>query len=206
MFPLVNSRFQGKARRSIFRSTLSYIVVVGLCMMTFAMPAQANDNAVPASHAPAPTLFSSGLNADASPNLTAERPIPAPRWTLLQKDFARGTTPALANFAAGASSSPEPAALATFPLPRPVPASPFAAPAMPQNSSGSGHRGLWLALGISGIVVAAVGVAAYVGEQHALCSGPNPGSGCNEVKTAGLVLMPVGAAMAVVGFVMHARH
>ncbi|MFZ0039145.1 MAG: hypothetical protein WAK91_17100 [Candidatus Acidiferrales bacterium] len=181
---------------------MACILTVGICILVFESPTLANDNAVPARETPSPTLFGAG----AAPHLMAEQPMPAPRWTLLPKDFARGMSPALSTFAAVASSPVEPTALAVIPVLRPAPASPFAAAAMPQSSSGSGHRGLWLALGISGIVVAAVGVAAYVGEQHALCSGPNPGSGCNEVKTAGLVLMPVGAAMAVVGFVMHARH
>jgi hypothetical protein len=179
------------------------ILTVGLCMLTFAMPAQASDNAVRAYQVPPTTR----INTSAIPNLPAEQPAPHSRWSLLPKDFAQAPNSALLNFAPVLARSAEPAVLAAYSLPRPEPAAPFAAANANGSSLGSGH-GYWLALGIAGVIVAAAGVVAYAGSRSNafFCGGSNPSGGCNEVRTTGLVLMPVGAAMAVTGFVMRFRH
>jgi len=202
MLPGTNSASRENVPRLTAQNFLICVLTVGLCMLTFAMPAHANDNAVRAYQVPATTK----LNTISIPSLTVEQPAPHPRWSLLPKDFAQTPNPALSNFPPMLSASAEPTDPTNYLLPRPAPAAAFVADAAAGSSSGSGH-GHWLLLGIYGVVVAGVGTLLYAGSRIGfVCAAPDPSSGCNEAKTAGLVLIPVGAVMAVTGFVMRFRH
>jgi hypothetical protein len=199
---------------SIMRSATACILASTVCALNFPTVASADDRTVASTHASAQLRFDPQPNRtmipeseDASPRLTL---VPEPSWLTSAPAssnlplFSRTAAPARLAIYSLAVSAPlfaPPRAL------RPLAAGPrMNATALPRSSSGSGH-GHWLALGVTGLVVAGVGAVAYAGEQASICGGArNPGQGCSEVKTAGLVLMPVGGAMAVVGFVMHSRH
>lgn len=183
---------------SLGQSAIVWVVVVGLCALNFPARADANDSGFAASTA----LTHLRLWPQADPGPIVDRPTVASRWNLLPEPSWL-LPPAPPKFlASGKDAEATRFANYSFAIPSPVPAARVAVPANP--SSG---RGRWLALGIAGIVVAAVGAVAYVGERDSICGGSSSGSrGCSEVKTVGLVLMPVGGVMAVVGFVMHSRH
>lgn len=74
--------------------------------------------------------------------------------------------------------------------------------AFPPSPSHSGRKA-WLALGIAGIVVAGIGVGTYAAGESGVCSNSYPSNGCHTTRDVGLALMPVGAVMAVVGFVKY---
>ncbi len=61
------------------------------------------------------------------------------------------------------------------------------------------HHGLGVALAIVGTATLAVGVAAYALGEIDICANEHSG-GCEETRNAGLVLMPVGAGVAITGF------
>jgi hypothetical protein len=69
----------------------------------------------------------------------------------------------------------------------------------------SPHHGLGVALAIVGSTALAVGVAAYTLGGLDICANQKSG-GCKEARDAGLVLMPVGGAVAVTGFVLVFHH
>ena len=69
----------------------------------------------------------------------------------------------------------------------------------------SPHHGLGVALAIVGSTALAVGVAAYAISGIDICANAKSG-GCKETRDAGLVLMPVGGAVAVTGFVLVFQH
>ena len=77
--------------------------------------------------------------------------------------------------------------------------------ALPQSSPTSRNK-LWLALGIGGVVVVGVGAATYGLGHQGVCSNGYPSNGCHTTRTVGLVLMPVGGAMAVAGFAKYFHH
>ena len=70
---------------------------------------------------------------------------------------------------------------------------------MPATKTKAQHHGLGVALAIVGTAALVSGVALFATEQSiGVCS---PSShGCSEAKDAGLVLMPVGAGIAITGF------
>jgi hypothetical protein len=61
------------------------------------------------------------------------------------------------------------------------------------------HHGLGVALAIVGTAALVSGVALFATEQSIGLCGPSS-HGCSEAKDAGLVLMPVGAGVAITGF------
>lgn len=61
------------------------------------------------------------------------------------------------------------------------------------------HHGLGVALAVVGTAAVAVGIAAYALGGADICANQKSG-GCKEARDAGLVLMPVGGAVAVTGF------
>lgn len=69
----------------------------------------------------------------------------------------------------------------------------------PAAKTRSPHHGLGVALAIVGTATLAVGVAAYALGGIDICANEHSG-GCKEARDAGLVLMPVGAGVAVTGF------
>jgi hypothetical protein len=74
------------------------------------------------------------------------------------------------------------------------------APAKPPTAkTKSPHHGLGVALAIVGTAALVSGIALFATEQSiGFCS---PSShGCSEAKDAGLILMPVGAGIAITGF------
>jgi hypothetical protein len=75
----------------------------------------------------------------------------------------------------------------------PPPSPPAAAKTKPQ------HHGLGVALAVVGSAALAVGIAAYALGGGDFCGNEQSG-GCKEARDAGLVLMPVGAGVAVTGF------
>jgi hypothetical protein len=200
--------------RSIMRSATACILACTLCALNFPASASADERAVASTHASAQLRF----NPQRNRTLIPESEDAPPRWTLVPEPSWLTSAPVSSNLPAFGRTA-VPARLATYSLAVSAPlfapprasgslaAEPrMSAAALPQSSSGSGH-GHWLALGVTGLVLAGVGAVAYAGEQGSICGGArNPGQGCSEVKTAGLVLMSVGGAMAVAGFVMHSRH
>jgi hypothetical protein len=75
-----------------------------------------------------------------------------------------------------------------------------APPAQPRAvKTKSPHHGLGVALAIVGSAALAVGVAAYALGDMDICANEKSG-GCHEARDAGLVLMPVGAGVAITGF------
>ena len=171
------------------------MLVCGLCVLT--LPAPAFAEGVPATFAENafPTHF-----AVADFSLGRQAAIPAHIFAPRQSHLL--TVPSKLNFEAfgtNASVRLETPALAIV---APVYAVPRAALPAP---SGSSHKG-WLALGIAGLVVAGVGAGAYAAGHSGICGGSYPSAGCQRTRDVGLALMPVGAVMAVAGFVMHARH
>jgi hypothetical protein len=77
--------------------------------------------------------------------------------------------------------------------PTDAPAKPPAAKTKPP------HHGLGVALAIVGTATLAVGIAAYALGGIDICANEHSG-GCQEARDAGLILMPVGAGVAVTGF------
>lgn len=69
----------------------------------------------------------------------------------------------------------------------------------PAAKTRSPHHGLGVALAIVGTATLAVGIAAYALGGIDICANEHSG-GCKEARDAGLVLMPVGAGVAVTGF------
>jgi uncharacterized membrane protein len=61
------------------------------------------------------------------------------------------------------------------------------------------HHGLGIALAVVGSVALAVGITAYALGGGDFCGNVKYG-GCQEARDAGLVLMPVGAGVAITGF------
>ncbi len=61
------------------------------------------------------------------------------------------------------------------------------------------HHGLGVALAIVGSAALGVGVAAYAISGIDICANAKSG-GCKETRDAGLILMPVGAGVAITGF------
>ncbi|MFZ0037098.1 MAG: hypothetical protein WAK91_06740 [Candidatus Acidiferrales bacterium] len=202
MFPLMNSRLTGV--RAIGRGAMACIITVGPCMMIFAMPAQANDNAVPAYQLPATSLINSGNSSGNSPNLTTEPPAPAPRWTLLPRDFSEAKTLEVPSVTAPAFSyaatAPSPKGLALSP-------EPSLAPNTNGQSEGGGH-GHWLLPTITGGVLAGVGTYITVRAHNANCSNLSSEGQtiCGGIKTGGIVLIPVGGALVALGMWMRFRH
>lgn len=208
----ISFRANRRALDSVARSAISCILICCLLALNFAARANADDHSAPLPH-PSTQLRFDSQNI---PSI-ATQPATSPRWTLLpEPSWLTPLPPATAKFLpAGRVDQLErlandPLAGSSLPFASPRFSGPLSAaremkpPAEPPSSSGSG-RGRWLALGIAGLVVAGAGAVAYAGERSVCSSGTNS-SGCNEVKTAGLVLMPVGAIMAVVGFVKYSRH
>lgn len=197
---------------SLVRSATACVLVLTLCALTFPMAASADEHNIASPYAWMQVRFDSPVTWTWIPQNQAA----SPRWTLLPEPSWLTVAPSSSNFLSSGRTA-ESARLAdssfahlapTFVLTHAVlvTAEPQMQHAMPQSSSESGH-GHWLALGVVGLVVAGVGAVAYAGEQESICGGSrSPGKGCSEVKTAGLVLMPVGAVMAVVGFVKYAHH
>lgn len=64
----------------------------------------------------------------------------------------------------------------------------------------------WLVLGIIGVGVAAVGVFAVAKNTHSSCQNQILSNVCNDVHTAGEIMVPAGAAVAVTGFYLAFRH
>ncbi len=202
MFSLISSR--STEVRAIGRGAMACILTVGLCMLIFAMPAQANDNAVPAYQVPATSLINSGNSSGTMPNLATEQPAPAPRWTLLPKDFSdakmlevpNATSPAFSY----AATAPSPKGLAPSP-------EPSLAPNMNGQSEGGGH-GHWLLPTITGGILAGVGTYITVRAHNANCSNLNSEGQtiCGGIKTGGIVLIPVGGALVALGMWMRFRH
>jgi hypothetical protein len=78
--------------------------------------------------------------------------------------------------------------------------------AVPSPGSARSGRGKWLALGIGGVAVAGIGGVAYaIGHDSSNgCAAPT-GRTCNDLSKAGEIMIPIGAVMAVTGFVMRFR-
>jgi hypothetical protein len=75
-----------------------------------------------------------------------------------------------------------------------------AAPAQPRAvKTKSPHHGLGVALAIVGSAALVSGIALFATEQSIGVCGPSS-HGCSEAKDAGLILMPVGAGVAITGF------
>jgi len=201
MFPMLNLRLKGKALRAIGRGAMACTLTVGLCLMIFAIPAQAaNDNAVTAYQPPATSLINTGT----TPNPAAEQPAPAPRWTLLPQGFAQPTTPDNSSVTAPAFSyaetAPATAALALNPEPSMV-------PNMNGSSSDNGH-GHWLAPVIAGGILAGIGTYITIRAHNANCSSIGSSEGqsiCGGIKTGGLVMIPVGGALVALGMWLRFR-
>lgn len=187
-------------RKSAARSAIAWILVCGLCALNLPTPAQASNGETTLPRASSYSHFV----ASTAPDSTPARPAAALRWAPSAEPFpvARPATnfhlhefdvnPARVNVARYSLIGPS----RIYALPR--------AP-LPPSSSGSGRKA-WLALGIAGIVVVGIGAGAYAAGRTSFCSGPGKSAGCDRTRDIGLALMPVGGAMAVVGFVMHARH
>jgi len=179
------------------RSAIVWTLVCGLCALNFPPPARANEGS---------TLLPERLEAVGVQPAARSRirgGATALRWTLLPKA-------SLAPAPVIPSSQPEtvtPARLAEYSLLRPVRVFPLPKTALPPSPSRPG-RGRWLALGIGGLAVVAVGAGTYaVGNGEFPCGGgSSPSNGCHTARTVGLVLMPIGGVMAVAGFVKYFRH
>jgi hypothetical protein len=78
--------------------------------------------------------------------------------------------------------------------------------AAPSPGSARSGRGKWLVLGVGGVAVAAIGGVAYaMGHDSSNgCAAPT-GRTCNDLSKAGEIMIPIGAVMAVTGFVMRFR-
>jgi hypothetical protein len=75
-----------------------------------------------------------------------------------------------------------------------------AAPAKPPVAKAkSSHHGLGIALAVVGTAALVSGIALFATEQSIGYCSPSS-HGCSEAKDAGLVLMPVGAGVAITGF------
>jgi hypothetical protein len=200
MFSILNLRPKGKALRAIGRGALACTLTVGMCLMVFAMPAQAaNDNAVPAYQPPATSLINTGT----TPNLTAEQPAPAPRWTLLPEGFAQPAT-------SGNSSTTAPAFsyAATTPAAATLALAPEPSMNMNMSDTNGGH-GHWLAPVIAGGILAGIGTYITIRAHNANCSSIGSSEGqtiCGGIKTGGLVMIPVGGALVALGVWMRLRH
>lgn len=199
MSPLKRFRASRSFRKSAARSAIAWILVFGLCALNLPTQAQASNGETTL---PLASRYSHFV-ASTAPDLTPAQPA-ALRWTPLPESFPVVTpaanfhfqefdvNPTHVNFARYYSIGRS----RIYALPR---------AALPPSSSGSG-RTAWLALGIAGIVVVGIGAGAYAAGRTSFCSGPGKSAGCDRTRDIGLALMPVGGAMAVVGFVMHARH
>jgi hypothetical protein len=176
-------------------------LTVGLCLLIFAMPAQAaSDNAVTAYQPPATSL----INTGSTPNPVAEQPAPASRWTLLPQDFAQPKTSENASATAPAFSYAETTAVSATLALSPEPS---LAPNMNGSSSDTGH-GHWLAPVIAGGIVAGIGTYITI-RAHNLDCGSVKGEGqtiCGGIKTGGLVMIPVGGALVALGLWLRFRH
>jgi hypothetical protein len=140
-----------------------------------ALPESSTDraqvNAVPSSQAPA--AFSAPVPTTEEAGLAVPKPI---------------SFSALAATQAGSSGSTESSSQSM------PPTSPPAAVKTKRQ-----HRGMGVALAIVGSVTLAAGVTAFAIGESNFCANEKSG-GCPEAKDAGLVLMPVGGAVAVTGF------
>lgn len=61
------------------------------------------------------------------------------------------------------------------------------------------HRGLGIALAAVGTTALVLGVVAFTASRLDICANQHSG-GCQEARDAGVILMPVGGAVAVTGF------
>ncbi len=125
-----------------------------------------------------------------APLVSATTPISAPIPALEEADLAAPpiSFSALEASQAGNQSSSESSSQSV-----PAPTKPTATKPKPQ------HHGLGVALAVVGTAALVSGVALFAAEQSiGVCNGSS--HGCNEAKDAGLVLMPVGAGVAVTGF------
>ncbi|MGO9325723.1 MAG: hypothetical protein ACLP07_14285 [Terracidiphilus sp.] len=135
------------------------------------------------------------LNRDTeSPPQSAAAAISAPVPTVEEADLAASLPipfSALAATEAGNQSSSESSSQSVPPPPPPT--KPTLSKVKPP------HHTLGVILALVGTTAFAAGIALYAGEQSIdLCNGAS--HGCNEARDAGLVLMPVGAGVAVTGF------
>jgi hypothetical protein len=138
-------------------------------------PAQDTANAAP--------LVSSASAAPAETDISA----PVPRV-----EEAGLVSPAASPFLSLALDGAQSSSSQNLP-PTDAPAKPPAAKTKPP------HHGLGVALAIVGTATLAVGIAAYALGGIDICANEHSG-GCQEARDAGLILMPVGAGVAVTGF------
>ena len=196
MFPATLSRVQRESFRSLTRAALAMVLIGGLCMLTLPTLAQAADNGTPAAYNVTATLPGSTSNP------TAE--TPSTRWTLLPDNFAQATPTQVADV-------PEPAFASATPGPVTAAANLYAAPAMTMNANGnseSGGHGHWLAPIIVGGILAGAGTYITVRAHNANCSNIQASEGqtiCGDIKTGGLVMIPVGAALVGLGLFLRLR-
>lgn len=130
------------------------------------------------------------LNRDVdAPPLSASAPISAPIPAVEEAELAAPpiSLSALESIQAASQSSSESSSQSVPPPP------PAAIKTKPQ------HHGLGVALAVVGTAAVAVGIAAYTLGGADICSNEKTG-GCKEARDAGLVLMPVGGAVAITGF------
>ena len=131
------------------------------------------------------------LNRDVeAPPVGVAAPISAPIPAMEEADLAAPpmSFSALEASQAGNQSSSESSSQSV-----PAPTKPTATKPKPQ------HHGLGVALAVVGTAALAVGIAAYAIGGGDFCGNEQSG-GCKEARDAGLVLMPVGAGVAVTGF------
>jgi len=132
------------------------------------------------------------LNRDVeAPPLSASAPISAPVPATEEANMAAPSPislSALESIQAASQSSSE-SSSQTSPTPTP----PQANRRKPQ------HRGLGIALAVVGSVSLAAGITAFAIGESSFCANEKSG-GCPEARDAGLVLMPVGGAVAITGF------
>ncbi|MGO8932836.1 MAG: hypothetical protein ACLPLZ_05770 [Terracidiphilus sp.] len=138
---------------------------------------------------PAQDAVASAPPASAAPATPAETDIYAPVPNVERASLASPSTQPLFSLAqdGGQSSSSQ-----SSPTSNP-------APKAPPVKTKSSHHGLGIALAIVGTAALVSGVALFATEQSiGVCNGSS--HGCSEAKDAGLVLMPVGAGVAITGF------
>ncbi len=178
------------------RGAMAWILVCGLCVTALPAPAFADAGSTSAKFAE--EAFRAHF---AATDFAPERQAPVLAYRFASERSQLPTARSNANFEAFTMTTPLRLETPALAMVGPVYAVPRAALPAP-----GAKRKRWVALSIGGLAVAGVGAGVYAAGHSGICSGPNPSTGCDTARDVGLALMPLGAVMAVAGFVMLARH
>jgi hypothetical protein len=201
MFSKINSRFSKKRRATIVRRALACLLAGALCTMN-APWLLAQDGA--ATTPPVTPLF----NTAADLNLVPEQPTSNSRWasTPLFAESAPALRPVTSSPLNLPSSDVLPIAKYSPPIATHSPRATLLDQPDNTASSGSDHHRLYKDLGILGIGLLAGGITTFSLARSSHCATPTSPGACSNLDHTGEVLMPVGGALAALGFIMAYHH